>query len=45
MGDFPQAEAFYKRCLSIPLYPSLSSQEQDYVIEQLTHILVAENNQ
>lgn len=44
-GDFPQAEAFYKRCLSIPLYPSLSSQEQDYVIEQLTHILVAENNQ
>lgn len=34
-GDFPQAEAFYQRCLSLPMYPSLSLSEQDFVIEKL----------
>lgn len=32
-GDFPQTEAYYERCLSLPLYPSLSDTEQTYVIE------------
>lgn len=44
-GDYPNAENFYKNCLTIPLYPSLSGHEQDYVIEQLTQILVSETNQ
>ena len=31
-GDYPHAEAYYAECLSIPLYPTLSDQEQDYVV-------------
>jgi dTDP-4-amino-4,6-dideoxygalactose transaminase len=31
-GDFPHAEAYYSRCLSLPLYPTLTDEEQAYVI-------------
>jgi UDP-4-amino-4,6-dideoxy-N-acetyl-beta-L-altrosamine transaminase len=31
-GDMPAAENYYKRCLSLPIYPTLSVKEQDYVI-------------
>ncbi|NVO85221.1 UDP-4-amino-4,6-dideoxy-N-acetyl-beta-L-altrosamine transaminase [Hymenobacter terrestris] len=31
-GDFPKAEAYYAHCLSIPLFPSLTDEEQQYVI-------------
>ncbi len=31
-GDFPVAEAYYSRCLSLPMYPTLTAQEQQYVI-------------
>ncbi|GAC1367562.1 MAG: UDP-4-amino-4,6-dideoxy-N-acetyl-beta-L-altrosamine transaminase [Hymenobacter sp.] len=31
-GDFPRAEAYYARCLSIPLFPTLTDAEQDYVV-------------
>lgn len=34
-GDFPIAEAYYNQCLSLPMYPSLTSEEQDYVIEKV----------
>ncbi|MEM6261257.1 MAG: UDP-4-amino-4,6-dideoxy-N-acetyl-beta-L-altrosamine transaminase [Bacteroidota bacterium] len=34
-GDFPYAEAYYDQCLSLPLYPSLSEVQQQYVIEQV----------
>jgi UDP-4-amino-4,6-dideoxy-N-acetyl-beta-L-altrosamine transaminase len=34
-GDFPLAERYYERCLSIPMYPSLTDEEQDYVIEKI----------
>lgn len=34
-GDFPAAETYYERCLSLPMYPTLSHQEQDYVIETI----------
>lgn len=30
--DFPNAEEFYEREISIPMFPSLSEDEQDYVI-------------
>ncbi len=33
--DFPVAEAYYSRCLSLPMYPSLSEEEQDYVIDHV----------
>jgi dTDP-4-amino-4,6-dideoxygalactose transaminase len=32
-GDFPHAENYYAHCLSIPLYPSLSDEQQEYVIK------------
>jgi dTDP-4-amino-4,6-dideoxygalactose transaminase len=38
-GDFPISEAYYAKCLSIPLYPSLTNEEQDYVIEKILEFL------
>lgn len=35
-GDLPVAEAFYQQCLSIPIYPSLTDDEQDYVIQKIS---------
>jgi UDP-4-amino-4,6-dideoxy-N-acetyl-beta-L-altrosamine transaminase len=32
-GDFPHAEAYYARCLSLPLYPTLTDEDQAYVID------------
>ena len=34
-GDFPVAEAYYEKCLSLPMYPSLSDSDHDYVIEKV----------
>lgn len=34
-GDLPVAEEFYRQCLSIPLYPTLRDDEQDYVIQKI----------
>ncbi|WP_310604077.1 UDP-4-amino-4,6-dideoxy-N-acetyl-beta-L-altrosamine transaminase [Anaerosporobacter sp.] len=39
-----QAEDFYERIISIPMYPDLSLEEQDYVIEQVNKLTVANNN-
>ena len=32
---FKHAEEYYERCISIPIYPSLSNNDQDYVIETI----------
>jgi len=34
-GDFPNAENYYKRAISIPLFPSMSSRDQEYVISTI----------
>jgi UDP-4-amino-4,6-dideoxy-N-acetyl-beta-L-altrosamine transaminase len=34
-GDLPLAEAYYEKCLSLPMYPSLTCEEQSYVIEKV----------
>ena len=34
-GDFPIAENYYQRCLSLPLHPGLSHSTQDHVIDIL----------
>ncbi|MBX2841804.1 MAG: UDP-4-amino-4,6-dideoxy-N-acetyl-beta-L-altrosamine transaminase [Flammeovirgaceae bacterium] len=34
-GDFPIAEAYYDKCLSLPMYPTLTEKEQDFVIEKV----------
>lgn len=32
-GDFPFAEAYYKHCISLPMYPTLTDEEQQFVIK------------
>lgn len=34
-GDFPIAEHYYSRCLSLPIYASLSEVEQEFVIKAI----------
>jgi len=34
-GDMPNAEKYYKHCLSLPLYPILTANEQEYVIKSI----------
>lgn len=34
-GDFPNAEAYYKQCISLPMYPTLTEDEQDFVIKEI----------
>jgi UDP-4-amino-4,6-dideoxy-N-acetyl-beta-L-altrosamine transaminase len=31
-GDFPEAEDYYDTCLSLPIYPSMTDEEQDFVV-------------
>ena len=38
-GDFPQAEAYYKNAISIPMYPTMSDDDQTQVIQALHEIL------
>jgi UDP-4-amino-4,6-dideoxy-N-acetyl-beta-L-altrosamine transaminase len=34
-GDFPNAEEYYRRAISIPMYPGLTSGEQEFVIQSI----------
>jgi dTDP-4-amino-4,6-dideoxygalactose transaminase len=34
-GNFPRAEAYYSRAISIPIYAGMSDSQQDYVIDRL----------
>ena len=34
-GDYPNAESYYKRAISLPIYPALEQAKQDFVVEQL----------
>jgi len=34
-GDLPFAENYYRGCLSLPMYPSLTDLEQEFVIDQI----------
>ena len=37
VGDFPAAETYYARAITIPLFSSMSEKEQSHVIERLRH--------
>lgn len=37
-GDFPMAESYYEQCLSLPMFPSLSEEDQAYVINEVLDI-------
>ena len=32
LGDFPEAERYYREAISIPMHPSITDDEQDFVI-------------
>lgn len=34
-GDFPISEKYYDECISIPMYPSISKDDQEYVIQKV----------
>ncbi len=34
-GDMPFAENYYKNCISLPMYPTLSREEQGFVIDKI----------
>lgn len=34
-GDFPESEKYYSEAISIPLFPALTYEEQDFVVESL----------
>lgn len=34
-GDLPIAEAYYEQCLSLPMFPTLTESEQNFVIEKV----------
>jgi UDP-4-amino-4,6-dideoxy-N-acetyl-beta-L-altrosamine transaminase len=34
-GDMPVAENYYKYCLSLPMYPTLTDEEQQFVIDKI----------
>ncbi|AUZ84039.1 UDP-4-amino-4,6-dideoxy-N-acetyl-beta-L-altrosamine transaminase [Methylophaga nitratireducenticrescens] len=39
LGDFPNAERYYQRAISIPLYPSMTDAEQDLVLKIMNEII------
>ncbi len=39
LGDFPKAEQYYQQVISLPLYPNLSSDDQQHIIEQVKKLI------
>ena len=44
-GDFPEAEKYGCNAISLPLFPGLSTKDQDRVVEAITNILNSEPSQ
>jgi dTDP-4-amino-4,6-dideoxygalactose transaminase len=40
-GDFPAAEAYERQAISLPLFPQMTADEQDHVVEALAAALGA----
>lgn len=38
-GDMPIAEEYYKHCISLPMYPTLTEEEQQFVIDKVLEFL------
>ena len=36
-GDMPSSESYYKGCISLPMYPTLTEKEQDFVINVINN--------
>jgi dTDP-4-amino-4,6-dideoxygalactose transaminase len=35
-GDMPNAEAYYEKCISLPMFPTLTDREQEFVINTIS---------
>ena len=38
-GDFPNAERFFERIISLPLYPTMTEEQTQYVIDAIADII------
>ena len=38
-GDFPQAEDFYERIISLPIFPELTGEQQQFIADTLAELL------
>jgi dTDP-4-amino-4,6-dideoxygalactose transaminase len=38
-GDFPAAEGYYARAISLPLFPAMTEVQQDFVVATLLQAL------
>ena len=34
-GDFPDSEQYYREAISIPMHPSLTKEEQNFVVQSI----------
>jgi UDP-4-amino-4,6-dideoxy-N-acetyl-beta-L-altrosamine transaminase len=41
-GDFPEAERYYSRALSLPMFPGLTNEDQSRVVERLRSAVLAQ---
>jgi UDP-4-amino-4,6-dideoxy-N-acetyl-beta-L-altrosamine transaminase len=40
-NDFPQSEKYYDECLSLPMFPTLTDKDQQYVIDLINRFFVS----
>ena len=38
-GDFPLSEAYYDKCLSLPMYPAFTDEQQNFVMNEVIGFL------
>lgn len=40
LGDFPNTEAYYERCVSLPLFPAMTNDDVERVIKAVTELVL-----
>jgi dTDP-4-amino-4,6-dideoxygalactose transaminase len=38
-GDLPNVEEYYKHCLALPMFPTLTDEQQQYVIDKVIEFI------
>ena len=44
LGDFPKSEYYYQHCISLPLFATLTYDQQDQVVNTLAQILLGQHS-
>lgn len=39
-GDLPVAEEYYRHCLALPMFPTLTEEEQNYIIDKVKEFII-----